>query len=64
MNKIVKEIILLFIVVVFANMVVEFGEEEKSYLTNPVKFFGVALGVSIIGGFINHWVKSKQNTPK
>jgi hypothetical protein len=64
MKQIIKEILLLFILVIFSNIIVEFIAEGTILIKNPIKFFGVALGVSIIGGFITHWVKSKQNTPE
>jgi len=31
-------------------MIVNIGEEQKDYLTNPIRFFGSAVILGIIGG--------------
>lgn len=54
MNKLLREILTLFIVVVLSNILVEFIDKKEFHLENPVKFFCIALIVSIIGGFIKH----------
>lgn len=59
MKEIIKEIIGLFIIITISCIIAELGDEEQSVLTNPLKFFGVMLGMSIIGGLITHWIKSK-----
>lgn len=58
MKKIGKEILWLFGITVFSNVIVEVGEEEKNYMTNPIRFFGVSIVMSIIGGYL--WVKIRE----
>ena len=58
MNKLVREILILFVIIVFANMMSEIGEEQKIYLTKPLKFFGGAFISSIIGGFIMYKINT------
>ena len=59
MNNLLKEIIILFFIVVFSNVLVELGEEEKNFMVKPIRFFGTALIVSIAGGFIINWLKNR-----
>jgi len=55
----------MFIVVVISNLIVDIGEEEKTYLTKPIRFFSGAILVSVIGGYgmnwINNYSKRKQS---
>jgi hypothetical protein len=60
MSSLIKEIIINFVIIVFANVIVELGDEEKNFLVNPVGFFGAALIVSIIGGYITNLIKNRS----
>ena len=60
MNNLLKEILTLFVVVVLSNVLVELGEEEKKFLVKPVRFFGGAIILSIIGGFFMNWMKNRK----
>ncbi|GEM_PF-1188691 len=57
MNNLIKEIISTFVIIVFVSFIMELGNEEKKFIVEPIKFFGTALIMSILGGFIIHQVK-------
>jgi hypothetical protein len=57
MKKIIKEILILFIIIVLTNMLIEIGDEQKSYLTKPLRFFGSAVVISIIAGYVTYRIK-------
>ncbi|MFT4535641.1 MAG: glycerol uptake facilitator-like aquaporin [Saprospiraceae bacterium] len=56
MNNLLKEIMVLFIIIVFSNVLVSFAG-CKDVLANPIRFFGAAIVISIIGGFVTKWIK-------
>ena len=58
MNNVRKEILRLFLLVVSVNLVVEWGVEGSHFAIRPIRFFGGAVIVSIIGGYLIHWVKT------
>ena len=66
MSSLIKEIITLFIIIIFSNVIVELGEDEKIFMVKPFRFFGTALILSIIGGFIinriHNSIKEKKDT--
>lgn len=64
MSSLIKEIITLFIIIIFSNVIVELGEEEKNFMVKPFRFFGTALMLSFIGGFIINRVKSRKKEKK
>tara|TARA_R110000737_G_scaffold303303_1_gene310487 strand:+ start:987 stop:1187 length:201 start_codon:yes stop_codon:yes gene_type:complete len=58
MNNLLKEITILFIIIVFSNVLVTFVG-CKDVMANPIRFFGVAIVISIIGGFVTKWIKNR-----
>ncbi len=58
MSNLIKEIISIFVIIVIVNVIIEFGVEEKSFFAKQIRFFGVAIIMSIIGGLILNWWKS------
>jgi Cu/Ag efflux pump CusA len=58
MNRLLKEIVFMFLLIVFSNMITEIGEEQKVYLTKPLKFFGGAFVLSIIGGYLSYRINT------
>ncbi len=64
MNNLLKEIVRLFFVVVFSNVIVELGEEEKNFMVKPIRFFGTAVIISIIGGLITNWFTNRTKEKK
>lgn len=61
MKNYFKEVIVLFLIVVFSNVLVEIGEEEKNYMVRPLRFFGAAIVLSLIGGYVINWINNRFN---
>lgn len=58
MNRTIKDIIFLFVIIIFSNSIGELmTDSDLSLLKNPFKFLGIAVLLSIIGGIILNWVK-------
>jgi hypothetical protein len=49
---------------VIVQVILEFGVEGKSFFAKQIRFFGVAIIMSIIGGLILHWWKSSPKEKK
>ena len=64
MNNLSKEIIVAFFVIVFSNVLLELGEEQKSFMVKPISFFGKALILSIIVGLITNWIQNRAKEKK
>lgn len=64
MKEIFKEFLFVFTIVVFVNIILDLGEEEFRFFAKPVKFFGLAILLSVIGGSIVHWIKNRESRKK
>jgi len=64
MKALLKEILFIFCIVVFANIIVDLGEEEQRFLVKPVKFFGLAVLLSTVGGLLMYWIKNRKSETK
>lgn len=64
MRNLIKEIISIFVIIVIVHLILELGEEQKSFFDKQVRFFGVAIIMSIIGGFLVSWWKSNSTEKK
>ncbi len=64
MSNLIKEIISIFVILVIVQVILEFGVEEKSFFAKQIRFFGVAIIMSIVGGLILHWWKSSPKEKK
>ncbi len=64
MSNLIKEIISIFVIVVIVQVILEFGVEEKSFFSKQIRFFGVSIIMSIIGGLILHWWHSSSPKEK
>lgn len=58
MNRLLKEIVFIFLLIVFSNMITEIGEEQKVNLTKPLKFFGGTFVLSIIAGYLSYKINT------
>jgi hypothetical protein len=56
-KKLFGEILQIFIIVVVSNMLVDIADNQKKFLPDPVKFFGLALAMSIVGGIVAYRAK-------
>lgn len=56
MNPLLREIILVFVIIVFSNVIVDIRKEQKAYLVNPIRFFSSAIILSVIGGYVINWI--------
>lgn len=65
MNSVIREIIVMFLIIVATNILLEIGEAEKSYLTRPIRFWGGSVIISIVGGYfinkVNKYAKRMYN---
>ena len=67
MNKILQEIIFLFVVIIFSNILVDYalgGDQPLIFMDKPFLFFGISIIMSIIGGSFIYWVKNRQRQDK
>jgi len=52
MKRLIVQIVRVFLIVVFSNLIVDWADRDGQFLEEPLKFFGVAVVMSIIGGFL------------
>jgi len=64
MSNLIKEIISIFVIVVIVHVILELGVEEKSFFAKQIRFFGVSIIMSIIGGLTLHWWNSSPKEKK
>ncbi len=62
MNRLMKNILWMFVLIVFCNVILQVEEEEQYYMTRPFKFIGISLILSLIGGYV--WFQIEKRTIK
>ena len=64
MSNLLKRVFTIFMTIVFVQIAFEVGEEEKSFIVSPFKFFGIAFVLSIVSGLISHWIDKRKKEAK
>ena len=66
MKDLIKEIMLVFFIIIFSNALVDFGlgEKELQIMNNPIKTIGITLIVSIVIGCMINWIKNNSRITK
>ena len=61
MNGLMKNILWMFVLIVFSNVILQIGEGEQYYLKRPFRFMGISLILSLIGGYIWFQIEKRTN---
>lgn len=62
MKGLLKNIVWLFLIIIFSNSILDLGEEQPSYFAEPVRSIGITLVLSIVGGYCWWWVEKRTNS--
>lgn len=52
MRSLIIQIVSVFLIIVFSNLIVDWADQDGQFLEEPLKFFGVAIVMSIVGGVL------------
>lgn len=61
MNRLLKNILWMFLLIVFSNVLLGITEAEPNYLIEPIRFLGISLILSLIGGYVWFQVEKRSN---
>lgn len=61
MNRLLKNILWMFVLIVFSNVLLGITEVEPNYLIEPIRFLGISLILSLIGGYVWFQVEKRSN---